>query len=311
MRTEARQGREHGTQACYVWGPGPGPGKGCRCGPCREANRAYERRRARRTAPAYVAAARARAHVEELRDKGVGLKTVAKRSGVSHGALSKLVYGDPATGRGPSKRIRKTTEDAILAVQPSDAADHARVDGAGYRRDVAALLNRGWTRSAIARAIGVDPTNFRAEARTVTARKARAVRALLDQPAPPRRSRWGEHPVPQPDGDEADRARRAAEAERRAAYRAAQRPDPPPGIDPDVFLAPWRRRAACRHVPDDQRWIFWPGRGDTAAAEAAKAVCATCPVRADCLAFALDNDEAGIWGGTTGRERRTMREAAA
>lgn len=38
----------------------------------------------------------------------------------------------------------------------------------------------------------------------------------------------------------------------------------------------------------------------------AKALCERCLVRADCLAFALDGDEAGVWGGTTDIERRGM-----
>ena len=37
----------------------------------------------------------------------------------------------------------------------------------------------------------------------------------------------------------------------------------------------------------------------------AKALCASCPVRSDCLEHARTHDERyGIWGGMTGRERR-------
>ena len=37
----------------------------------------------------------------------------------------------------------------------------------------------------------------------------------------------------------------------------------------------------------------------------AKAVCASCPVKTDCLEHATKSDERyGIWGGLTGRERR-------
>jgi WhiB family redox-sensing transcriptional regulator len=43
-------------------------------------------------------------------------------------------------------------------------------------------------------------------------------------------------------------------------------------------------------------------------AEAAKRICASCPVRANCLASALRAGEsAGIWGGTTPEERRILR----
>jgi WhiB family redox-sensing transcriptional regulator len=43
-------------------------------------------------------------------------------------------------------------------------------------------------------------------------------------------------------------------------------------------------------------------------AEAAKRICASCPVRANCLVSALRTGEsAGIWGGTTPEERRILR----
>ena len=38
----------------------------------------------------------------------------------------------------------------------------------------------------------------------------------------------------------------------------------------------------------------------------AKAVCFKCPVRLDCLEYAVRNDVAGIWGGTTESERRRI-----
>ncbi len=43
--------------------------------------------------------------------------------------------------------------------------------------------------------------------------------------------------------------------------------------------------------------------------EAAKAVCSGCPVRVECLEFALEpHQEAGIWGGTSEDERRHLRK---
>lgn len=39
----------------------------------------------------------------------------------------------------------------------------------------------------------------------------------------------------------------------------------------------------------------------------ARRICAGCPVRVECLEYGLDNYEAGMWGGTTEKERRNMR----
>jgi WhiB family transcriptional regulator, redox-sensing transcriptional regulator len=64
----------------------------------------------------------------------------------------------------------------------------------------------------------------------------------------------------------------------------------------------WRDQAACRGLDPE---IFYPVSDDEA--DAAKAVCAACPVRGACLEYALANRERdGIWGGATERERRRM-----
>ncbi|MBV8160632.1 MAG: WhiB family transcriptional regulator [Acidimicrobiia bacterium] len=72
----------------------------------------------------------------------------------------------------------------------------------------------------------------------------------------------------------------------------------------------WREQAACRDAAAE---LFFPVRGHTdVEIEAAKRVCATCPVQRECLEFALlSHEEFGIWGGTTGRERRRMRKVMA
>jgi WhiB family transcriptional regulator, redox-sensing transcriptional regulator len=82
---------------------------------------------------------------------------------------------------------------------------------------------------------------------------------------------------------------------------------------PETAAAPgrvsWRRRAACRHVDTE---LFFPvGRGSRAMAETqqAKAICARCPVRQPCLAYALATGQAyGIWGGYDEDERRVHRQ---
>lgn len=67
----------------------------------------------------------------------------------------------------------------------------------------------------------------------------------------------------------------------------------------------WMRRAACRGRPADEFVLpHAPSRAR------ARRVCGGCPVREDCLAFALaDPDLMGVWGGTTERERDAMRRA--
>jgi WhiB family transcriptional regulator, redox-sensing transcriptional regulator len=70
----------------------------------------------------------------------------------------------------------------------------------------------------------------------------------------------------------------------------------------------WRTRAACR---DEDPELFFPvseiGPG-ARQTERAKAVCARCPVRAQCLEYALDSGlDHGIFGGTTDAERRRLR----
>jgi WhiB family transcriptional regulator, redox-sensing transcriptional regulator len=75
----------------------------------------------------------------------------------------------------------------------------------------------------------------------------------------------------------------------------------------DTTHTDWRHRAACR---DEDPELFFPlsdvGPGARQAAEA-KAVCARCPVREQCLRYALENGlDHGVFGGTTERERRAL-----
>lgn len=65
----------------------------------------------------------------------------------------------------------------------------------------------------------------------------------------------------------------------------------------------WREDAACRGVDTD---VFFPVTEEEAGP--AKTVCASCPVREECLEFALQTrQEDGVWGGLTETERRRLR----
>ncbi len=70
----------------------------------------------------------------------------------------------------------------------------------------------------------------------------------------------------------------------------------------------WRRGAICRDTDPD---LFFPV-GTTGNAlvqiDRAKEVCDQCPVKVDCLDYALEtNQDSGIWGGTSEEERRVLR----
>jgi WhiB family redox-sensing transcriptional regulator len=72
----------------------------------------------------------------------------------------------------------------------------------------------------------------------------------------------------------------------------------------------WTEFALCAQADPD---AWFPERGRIAAA--ARRICGTCPVRAQCLDYALSGADTwhgistGIWGGTTPRERAAMRRA--
>ena len=69
----------------------------------------------------------------------------------------------------------------------------------------------------------------------------------------------------------------------------------------------WHAQAACLDEPTS---AFIPEVGGSTAH--AKGICQSCPVSPACLRYALDDpDLVGVWGGTTERERRTIRNAAA
>jgi WhiB family redox-sensing transcriptional regulator len=83
---------------------------------------------------------------------------------------------------------------------------------------------------------------------------------------------------------------------------AADLPRLPDGatLDPEVL-----RNAACGEADLE---LFYPDPGDLEAEQAAKALCASCPVRKPCLEMALaTGDQHAILGGTTPQERGRLR----
>lgn len=68
----------------------------------------------------------------------------------------------------------------------------------------------------------------------------------------------------------------------------------------------WMEEAECLGSDPD---LMFPTRGDFIGMQAAKAVCAECVVKDECLDYALKNNEKfGIWGGESERARRKMKQ---
>jgi WhiB family redox-sensing transcriptional regulator len=81
--------------------------------------------------------------------------------------------------------------------------------------------------------------------------------------------------------------------------------DHPDPLRVEEFRPSWHADAACRGRGTA---AFFPGRGQNETCASAKAICAGCPVRAECLDDALAHGEkVGNWGGTSERERRRLR----
>lgn len=76
-------------------------------------------------------------------------------------------------------------------------------------------------------------------------------------------------------------------------------------VDDDGALA-WQQSALCAQTDPE---AFFPEKGGST--REAKRVCHNCPVSAECLGYALENDERfGIWGGMSERERRRLKKQA-
>jgi WhiB family redox-sensing transcriptional regulator len=66
----------------------------------------------------------------------------------------------------------------------------------------------------------------------------------------------------------------------------------------------WHADAVCATTDPD---LFFPAKGDHHTARKAREFCATCPVAAQCLEYALANEEReGIWSGLNGEQLKKL-----
>jgi WhiB family transcriptional regulator, redox-sensing transcriptional regulator len=79
-------------------------------------------------------------------------------------------------------------------------------------------------------------------------------------------------------------------------------PLPPP---PDHHQQTWMLKGLCRDYPPAE---FFPSDG--VGVEHARKICAECPVKPECLEYALTyRIDHGVWGGASERERRRILRA--
>lgn len=180
--TTATKSTPHGTVTGYFY-------RRCRCDQCRQAANTWNSNRSRRIAygtwQPLVDAEPARQHVRTLTSAGIGWERVAELADVPAATLERLLYGRPAQGDQPSRRIRPETEAKILALKPSPnlLPDGAQIDATGTRRRAQALAAAGWPAPFLGQQLGKARSyveHFYTEER-VYLRTARAVADLYDR----------------------------------------------------------------------------------------------------------------------------------
>lgn len=256
---------------------------GCRGSACSEANARYVRERRRElnrpdAVPVMrrVPTGQVRTHLEELRAAGVGWKRVAAVAGLSERTVWLI-----ASGRQPS--VTPATKDRLLAVMPSMLAPNALVDAGETLERLHELAEVGWGDEELARVL---LPSLRPGDATWQLARLRS-RALITRRVE-------------------DAVRRLHEDE----IESESESTGDPLAEWQLFAEPaeWREEAECLRLDGDDRTRnlhFFPTRGESATP--ARAVCERCPVAEPCLDFALQTAAQGVWGATTGGERRLIR----
>jgi hypothetical protein len=162
--------RPHGDRLKYIGG--------CRCDQCKAANSTYERERlqARKNGQwnGLVPADRARQHMLNLAEKGVGRRAVGAASDVADSILVGIRSGE-------KKQIRAETERKILAVTIEAASDRALIPAKPTWVLINKMLKWGHTKAELAKRLGYESPALQINKKTVTVRNAFEVRQLYSK----------------------------------------------------------------------------------------------------------------------------------
>lgn len=136
---------KHGTRGCYVGG--------CRCDPCREANRAYQKRHAKNLRKGIrnplVPADVTRRHLKKLKREGVGTRLISDLTGCSRTVLMDILSGEKL-------KCRADTQRRVLGVKPSakNLTDALLVPAGPTWALLDELIAKGFTKTELARRLG-------------------------------------------------------------------------------------------------------------------------------------------------------------
>ena len=123
-----------------------------------------------------VGATKARNHLRELSQQGVGYKSVADAAGISESVMDKIRSGK-------RKRIRAKTAKKILEVDAGAVADHGLVDAKETQQLLKEMLKAGYTRTDLAERLGSEAKTpaLQLKKDKVTAKNAQKVRKLYKE----------------------------------------------------------------------------------------------------------------------------------
>lgn len=183
--------REHGTSDRYRNGPDENdtPGQGCRCGQCKgAAAKAMNLYRLARTrgGPRLVDAQPVREHVARLHAQGLPLTAIAVLAPVAYPVASRLMYGAPAHGLPPSRRLLAENARALLSVRVDAVGPAGVAIAVGTIRRLRALAWAGWPAPYVAPRVPLHPDYMKRLMRgdtgpTVTVETARGVADVFRQ----------------------------------------------------------------------------------------------------------------------------------
>lgn len=246
--------------------------QGCRCDACRGAQnaymRAYKRERRRSLGRGMVSAERSRSHIARLMRLGINAAAIADKSGVARSSVVRIFTGE-------TLEVIGATERALLRCPPvAGAYPSFTVPSDGAASRIARLRAAGFSFSAIERASGVTHGHVKAIAEGRYQTITRATHdALL--------------------------AVRVPSDRKNARLELAHTVD---ALVRDQIDTSWMNAGKCRGGGQEP---FYPDPSMSRAE--GQAICEECPVRLECLAYALATRERyGVWGGMTPSQRKKL-----